>query len=594
MNLGIGYEFLSAFLQSQSYYRISIIAYLFLLIAPFIFWKYSKRGVIFIVCMSLAFTVAGLIILYMKSNNPDEATHLVLAYSLINGGVPFKDFEGNSAGPFNAFYLALFSFGQISFFTARVAVIVTAIASGIMIFFAGRKLCGVHAGMTLSCVIFFYYSIHYFDAIYYNSETPFCFLMSLWFLLFAFRRGSRRILFAECFVAGLMPWVKLQFVPFSVMCFILSLSRNLLVNGYPNDKKGLPVAAQECKSKGEKTGSSSTTRNILSNGFIIACFAEALPTLMMLAYLTLSGAIGRFWLFYVTGNLHAATKPNYIKEAIPFLLDFAHQKSMFEMSICASVAFLILALGNIKSFSTEKKLSWNLVTPFRPFLFFVRLTKTWRQKIKIGLLALFVVVALFTITRSMTAFDHYVNILVPASAIFVGLGLTMVTRIETRTRWSFAIMTVLAVVFASKLMMLNNIQAQQNKFISDSNYVFNNALKYLNERVKTGEPVVFWGWEPEFSVYSQHPSATSTHLLSEIIQLDQKIRDEYIYDIISKKPAAIVDLVCPAAFAYKEKQDELTNYDFIRQVAEEYYEKPVSVPAGNDGFVRIYLRKKDR
>lgn len=594
MNLGIGYDLLSAFLRSHSYYEISVTAYLVLLLCPFIFWKYSKRGVLFIGCMSLAFTLSGLIILYMKSLNPDEATHLVLAYSLINGGVPFKDFEGNSAGPFNALYLALFSFGQISFFTARVAVIVTAIASGTMIFFAGRKLCGVHAGMTLSCVVFFYYSIHYFDAIYYNSETPFCFLMSLWFLLFALRGDSRRILFAECFVAGLMPWVKLQFVPFSVMCFILSTTRRVFVNDYHNDKKHISVAVPECKNKDGKTSPYCATRHLLSKDFITACFAEALPTLLLLTYLTLSGAIEQFWLFYITGNLHAATKPNYIKEAIPFLLDFAHQKLMFDMSICSAVAFIILALGNIKSSGIEKKLRLSLVSPFRPFLFFVRLTQTWRHKIGFWLLTLFVIVALFTITRSMTAFDHYVNILVPASAIFVGLGLAMIARVEKRIRWSFAIMTVLAIVFGAKLTMLNNIQNQQNEFINNNNYVFNDALKYLNEHVRLGEPVVIWGWEPDFFIYSQHPSATSTHLLSEIIQLDQKIRDEYISDIISKKPAAIVDLVCPAAFAYREKHYELANYDFIRRVVDEYYEKPVAVPAGNDGFVRIYLRKKDR
>lgn len=130
MNLGFGYDLFSGLLQSDCYYWISVIAYAVLLAAPFVFWKSSRRGTVFISCMAAAFITVMLLPLYAKQMNVDEGTHLLMAYSLINGGMPFRDFEGNSAGPLNAIYLALFSFGSISFLTARLAVLFQGLRAG--------------------------------------------------------------------------------------------------------------------------------------------------------------------------------------------------------------------------------------------------------------------------------------------------------------------------------------------------------------------------------------------------------------------------------------------------------------------------------
>ena len=62
-------------------------------------------------------------------------------------------------------------------------------------------------------------------------------------------------------------------------------------------------------------------------------------------------------------------------------------------------------------------------------------------------------------------------------------------------------------------------------------------------------------------------------------------------DIIKNRPAAIVDLVCPYAFSFRDSKFELSNYGFIKRVTDEYYEKPVAVPVGSSGFARVYLRK---
>ena len=153
---------------------------------------------------------------------------------------------------------------------------------------------------------------------------------------------------------------------------------------------------------------------------------------------------------------------------------------------------------------------------------------------------------------------------------------------------------VSALAFCPKMVFLNNVREfQQKAFISESIYPFSKVLHYLNERVKPGEPVALWGWEPGFLIYSDHPSATATHFIYPLVsdKFTPRIRDAYVEDIIKNRPAAIVDLVCPYAFSFRDSKFELSNYGFIKRVTDEYYEKPVAVPVGSSGFARVYLRK---
>lgn len=140
MNLGIGYELLSGFLRSQNYYWLSVICYAVLITSPLIFWKFAKTGVIFVSCMSIAFVLVKLLTLYVQPWDPDEGVHLGMAADLLHGGRPFRDFEGNSAGPFNAYYLALFAFGNVSYVTARLAALFAQLACGVLSFFCCQEI----------------------------------------------------------------------------------------------------------------------------------------------------------------------------------------------------------------------------------------------------------------------------------------------------------------------------------------------------------------------------------------------------------------------------------------------------------------------
>jgi len=174
------------------------------------------------------------------------------------------------------------------------------------------------------------------------------------------------------------------------------------------------------------------------------------------------------------------------------------------------------------------------------------------------------------------------------------LGLALICHNEKRVRWAFSMLIVTLAVFGIKLTtpLIDGIATYQNALVSESYYAFKDVIQYLNKNVKAGERVAVWGAETRFLTFSGHPPATATNLIAELFYLYSKdrMRNEYVKDIINKKPAAIVDLVNSAAIDFKVKEFELQNYDFIKKVTDEYYHEPVTIPVW-DGFVRVYLRK---
>ena len=591
MNFGIGYDLFSGYLQSENYHCVCTVAYTILLACPFIFWKFRRLSSVFIFWMSAAFFSILLLSVYIGRLNPDEGQHLLMAYSAIKGGVPFRDFEGQSLGPLNAYYLALFSFGGISFITARIAALFAELTGCILIFFAVKKLCGTRPAITLSSSVFFFFSIYWLgENISYNSETLFTLLISVWFILFAYRRESHSVLFAECFVLGLLPWIKLQFAPFSVICFFMSLARNIFVNDCSEDGNFLEYGQKQ--NGAIALCDTSVWRKLCVSAF--AVIAGFVPTIILLTCLALNRSLEWFWMFYIIGNLEHVAIPlkDYFSNIWSYLLEET-DKDLFWLGTSGAVLFIFLAASDISHVSLSSVGSFTSL--FLPKLCSGRLGAEYRKATGAVLLGLFAITALFSFTRTMSHFGHYLIILVPSSAIFVGLGMTLLRDNSKRRKWALALLLASALIFGAKLTTFNNIRwVQNNAFIREDTYPFWDALHYLNEHVKPGMPVAYWGWETAFPIYSDHPSATATHYIYPLIspKFTHRMRDKYIQDIIDNKPVAIVDLVCPAAFSYKEKKYELANYDFIRRVVDKYYDKPVSIPVGNKGFARIYLRKK--
>lgn len=602
MNFGIGYGLLAGFLQSDTYRFICIAGYAMLFACPFVFIILNRKAGLFISCMSAAFIAVKLLSLYIVQQNPDEGQHLLMTYSLINGGVPFRDFEGQGNGPLNALYLALFSFGDISFFTAHLAALFAELACCVMFFFAVMKLCGLRIAAALSGFVFIYFSIYLYDVTAYNNETLFCMLISLWLLLFACRNGRKSILFTECFVLGLLPWVKLQFAPFTVCCLILSIARGVFVQ---QSREYCQVPG--CTGPGDVTDAPISTSAVkwhqILKDTLTASAGAAVPTMLILAYLALNGVWKWFWLFYIRVNIeHVSISFSEYLSELPLRMVLFADMNLFWLPVSTILSCTAVGLAHRRN-SPHKS------SPGRDYA--------------ILLLVLFALTAFFATTRTMSIFDHYINIIVPSCVILIALRLAISSSEKLRKNCAIAILAAVEAVAAYDMMTLNDIQnirtIQQLGFVREDEYPFKEAVKYLNSHVSPGEPIVVWGWETGMPIYSGHPSATTTNFIYPLVdkkfdrQLQEELRSRYVQDIIQNKPAAIADLVCPASFAYRYDWYHLSEYAFMKDIADKYYEAPVSFPVTVSAFfgeglmpwhhsratdletgsVRIYLRKKE-
>ena len=132
-----------------------------------------------------------------------------------------------------------------------------------------------------------------------------------------------------------------------------------------------------------------------------------------------------------------------------------------------------------------------------------------------ALLVVFLLGSFFAATRTMSTYDHYINIMVPSFAILTALGLTLWRDEKLRGNCAFAMLAALTGVFCLKMVTIDKVQPiqalQQHEIIDEDVYPFSDVIHYLNSHVRPGEPVAVWGWETGFPIYATMPSATASH-----------------------------------------------------------------------------------
>ena len=269
--------------------------------------------------------------------------------------------------------------------------------------------------------------------------------------------------YAECFVLGLLPWVKLQFAPCAVICFVLSLARCIFVHADANGGNYIPEK-QRHDCAGVRSAIKLAVRLLMSKKAVLACLAATLPTLIFFVYLALNGAFKWFWLFYIIGNLEhvSVSLGTYLTDIGPYLFSFANL-DMFWMASGTASAFIIISLSDIRK-SAFRQRGTSSTKCLCQSVFWERVTEhvLTSKNAGIVLLVLFALTSLFSATRTMNLFYHYVNILLPCGVIFVALGLTLTdSRNGKRDQWALVMLLVTSLIYGDKLANYNDISKVQ-------------------------------------------------------------------------------------------------------------------------------------
>ena len=557
MNLGIGYKHYYEFLHSLTYSYLALAAFFVLLLLPLIFYfinqKYEKPYLPFVVCALACFAVIKFLSLYLVMQNPDEGSLMGTVLVMKHGGVYWKDVDCVTLGPLNTLYLYLFKGGQISFTTCRIAAFTAQALSFLLLLYGCSKLMKFFPSCVIAVSTLYYYSFYFYDVIAYNSENLFELCFALWF--FVYTRKNTRIFGSglEFFVLGLFPFIKLQYAVFSFACFLFSVWKY----------RGRPIVKQ------------------------IAYVSFALlPALFILLYVLKNGAFREFWLYYIEFNWNFVHS-SFIEYCLglPILLADVTQKPMFTAAVmAAAVAAGALIVGTVRL-----RYDGSGISKGRARL----------DIFNVLLLALFGL-TLFAITRPRVGcvFDHYANTLLIGCTVFAALFLYhncdhAKQIILSKVTWLLTGSVFFIHFFNGYAFAQNNLQwALKYLFFEPDAYPFAQVVAEMNKRLQPGEPVLYWGWEGGVPVYSGHPSAVAeTHFIHIITPgLPEKFREKYVSDILERKPKLILDPVCPSSFNYRPEY-ELSNFPFMKEITDKYYEAPVVVPVGGNGSARLYFRK---
>lgn len=208
--------FKSAHFNQKLYLVLKIILILSLIVILLKNNKTFQNQLLFLCLASLTILFFRLPNTLLPEQNIDESVYIAGAGIIMNDPAIWQSFDCLTVGPLNSYLLSLsyWIFGSINYISIRlIGIFFCTIPSLICLYFAIKFLYGkpVAYCITLGYCLF-NALLTTFDFIGYSSELFPHFLLSLEFLCFSAILSGRQFSFAYwlCFIAGLMPYAKLQ------------------------------------------------------------------------------------------------------------------------------------------------------------------------------------------------------------------------------------------------------------------------------------------------------------------------------------------------------------------------------------------------
>lgn len=179
----------------------------------------SKQEIVFILLSLLTIFLIRLPNTILPEQNLDESFMIAGAGTMLNDPMVFKSFDGTTIGPIHYYFLAIsyWLMGSINYTSIRILGLLFCILPGVFLLYKAIRL--LYDQKTATIVLFGYTlcmaGATLFEFIAYSSEVLPHLLISVELFCLSAIMAGRRFLYAclLCFVAGLMPYAKLQGVP---------------------------------------------------------------------------------------------------------------------------------------------------------------------------------------------------------------------------------------------------------------------------------------------------------------------------------------------------------------------------------------------
>jgi hypothetical protein len=511
----------------------------------------------FIIALAACITIHRLPFLYITGYlNIDESQALVSAIKFQTDWVPWRSVDNGTIGPFMSWLLNIFHFLglPLNYSTARIAGIACLTAQWSITYLALRLITTEALSRVLTCggILFSVYSSQP-DFVHYSSEhLPNAVLAGAWLcgVLWIVRKKHGYAL-AGAILLGLLPWIKIQYAPFTVLFIFAALARTVMAN----PKNCIKPAA----------------------GII---FSAAIPTGVMTVILLATASFSDFFNSYILANLQYSDCPTQLR--VP-LLAFWPAMSFATKSFSYPLFTLILISVTVLIIHPQ-------LISARVKIFFV-----WFLT---GMIA-----AALAVSTSGRAFWHYYLIVILAQTIATGLFCgaliqELLNRLPERLR--FLTESLLFICLSILLLWpqsLANTKGKVSRYKWDSSIRSSARSKQIVAGLKkkySRMPIALWGYRPDIFVALDAIPATrdiSTQNAVESGRLCTYYRNRFLSDLKASRPPVLIDAVTSETFP-STNGTCLVGFEMFKElktyVAENYVFSEELVIPGRAETVRVY------
>ena len=486
-----------------------------------------KYEILWIILCAILFIFIKIPTLFEVYLNPDEGMHLSVAQALYNGGGIFLSADATTLGPINQILLVLLPISGVgTLFSARLLALLLEIISFILIFKSISKYSDIFSSYVLSVYFLLYTALFTTDIIAFNCETTLCFFASL-YLYFSSRKISIVNKWLEFFTIGVLPFIKLQYLPIAAILFLISFIKVIKWN-----ENNLSILKKFSTILG-----------------VVICFG------ILFMYSLINGSVEYFYKFY-------------------FVNAFAHVGSSFSF-------YLNNLLNLVNTFSSYIEFWPSVILLILTSIEIIFLSsligiKFIKEKC-LYILLLFTVV--FCVTRPLQAFNHYLNIIVVFSIIVYSYVCRDIKKYERSfdyklflNRFNFFLFYIISVVLLDSSqkcdidwhysVIMNSKYSSIWQIISDDIYLDSNE----------NDKIVVWGWQNEIYDFARRQSATAQVNIERIVNNKYPMFNitKYVDDIKHNNPKFILDVVSPISFGFSSENFRIINYDFMNEIMSEY------------------------
>lgn len=500
-------------------------------------------------------------ILWPHELNVDESGILSQAMKYLVDPIPWRSVDGTSSGPVSPYLLS--GFLRLGFRPGyELLHFVAAILAGLQVVLAHRTLLRLAPGKPVLFGL-----IPLFLALGFTRESEFLFfaseLLPSLFLASGFHlfvmwldpvpgrstAAATRLLFLAGLALGAAPWSKLQALPIA-------------------GALGLGILVTALKRQAWFATPASPVRDC-------AAFARGalLPAILILPIVAAGGALREFWASYILGNLSYAG-PFQVTDML-----FRLERCLECRQLWAFLATLVAAAALGLVLLVKRRV------PSAP-----------RESLLIGSVALFIVPALFAVSRPAGPYLHYLILLFYPLTLLGPLPLLRSLPSDwpsprIRTGASVLVAVVLTGLAGSRLLDLRGRTApppDRNEILAAE------ILKLQKDHPVQG--LTIWGWAPGVHVLTGIPPATRdaiSHFVISSGSMQGYFRKRYVDDLRRARPDVFIDAIASGAFLWKwSVNDGYESEESLKRFVDEEYELWRSVPLAARGKpARIFIRR---